>query len=116
MELAVLVVGHRRECRDCVRRLLKGQGSRVVGETPDGRAGLNRATDLRSQLALVDVQVPDGHGFEVAARPAAPKDSQAVVLTSSPDRTEPERPTARSVAQRFVPKHELSREAIEALL
>ena len=116
MQLAVLVVGPRREFRDRVRRLLKGQGSRVAGETPDGRAGLNRATDLRSQLGLVDVHLPDRHGFEVAAGPAAPQDCPAGVRTASPDRAEPERLAAGSVARRFVPKHELSGQAIEALL
>ena len=88
----------------------------MVGETPDAAAGMSRATDLRSQLALVDVHLPDRHGFEVAARPAAPKDCPAVVLTSSPDRAEPERLAAGSVARRFMPKHELSSQAIEALL
>jgi DNA-binding NarL/FixJ family response regulator len=115
MQLAVVVVGDRRAFRDCVRRLLKGQGCRVVGETPDGAAGLSRATDLRSQLALVDVHLSDRYGFEVARR-AAPEDCSAVVLTSSPDRAEPERLAVGSVARRFVPKHELSSEAIEALL
>jgi CheY-like chemotaxis protein len=116
MQLAVLVVGDRRAFRDRVRRLLKRHGSRVVGETPDAAAGLSRATDLRSQLALVDVHLPDSYGFEVAARRAAPEDCPAVVLTSSPDRAEPERLAAGSVARRFMPKHELSSQAIEALL
>jgi CheY-like chemotaxis protein len=116
MQLAVLVVGDRRAIRDCVRRLLKGQGSRVVGETPDRAAGLNRATDLRSQLALVDVHLPDSYGFEVSARRAAPENCPAGVHTSSLDRAEPERLAAGSVARCFVPKHEFSSEAIEALL
>jgi len=116
MELTVLVVDDHQGFRDCVRRLLEGQGYRVVGEAPDGASALIQARELRPQLAVVDVYLPDSDGFEVAASLAALEDPPAVVLTSSHDRTELERLVPSSAARGFVPKDELSREAIEALL
>ena len=116
MELSVLVVDDHRGFRDHARRLLERQGYRVVGEAPDAASALDRARDLRPQLALVDVHLPDSDGFEVAARLAALEGGPAVILISSHDRTEVEPLVPRSAARGFVPKEELSREAIEALL
>jgi DNA-binding NarL/FixJ family response regulator len=63
-----------------------------------------------------DVYLPDGDGFEVSARLAALDAAPAVVLTSSHDGAELAGCVAESGARGFVPKTELSREAIEELL
>lgn len=116
METTVLVVDDHAGLRACARRLLEGQGLRVVGEAADCASALARARELRPRLALVDVFLPDGDGFEVAARLAALEDAPAVVLISSHDRTEFDALVPGSAARGFVPKDELSREAIEALI
>jgi DNA-binding NarL/FixJ family response regulator len=102
--------------RACARRLLESEGYRVVAEVADGTSALTRARELRPELALVDVYLPDIDGFEVAARLVALDDAPSVVLTSSHDRTELERLVPASGARGFVPKDELSKDAIEALL
>ena len=116
MNTTVLVVDDHPGFRDCARRLLERQGYRVVGEAGDGATALTCARALQPQLALVDVHLPDGDGFEVAAGLAQLEHAPAVVLISSHDRTELDALVPSSAARGFVPKHELSREAIDALL
>jgi DNA-binding NarL/FixJ family response regulator len=116
MATTVLVVDDHSGFRACARRLLEGAGYRVVGEAEDGASALTRARELRPELALVDVYLPDTDGFHVAARLVALEGAPAVVLTSSRDRAELEPLVAGSGARGFVAKDELSREAIEALL
>ena len=87
----MLVVDDHSGFRACARHLLEGEGYRVVGEAADGASAVTRARDLMPQLALVDVYLPDIDGFEVAAKLAGLDRAPAVVLTSSPDRAEPER-------------------------
>jgi DNA-binding NarL/FixJ family response regulator len=116
MGTTVLVVDDHPGLRACARRFLEAQGYRVVGEAADGASAVVRARELRPQLALVDVYLPDMDGFEVAARLASLKDRPAVVLTSSHDLSELNPVGPDSGARGFIPKEQLSRTAIEALL
>ena len=54
-------------------------------EAPDGESALRAARELRPALVLLDVQLPDLDGFEVARRLTAGTDAPVVVLTSSRD-------------------------------
>jgi DNA-binding NarL/FixJ family response regulator len=65
---------------------------------------------------LLDVQLPDLDGFEIASRLLAGDPEVKVVLVSSRDRAELEPLVPGSTARGFVPKDELSRESIEELL
>ena len=111
-----MVVDDHSGFRACARQLLEGEGYRVVGEAVDGASAVTCARDLRPQVALVDVYLPDIDGFQVAAQLAGLDGAPAVVLISNHDRTELERLVPGSGARGFVPKDKLSREAIEALL
>jgi DNA-binding NarL/FixJ family response regulator len=116
MGTTVLVVDDHSGFRACARRLLEGEGYQVVGEAADGASALTCAGELRPQLVLLDVHLPDIDGFEVASRLAALDRPPAVVLTSSHDRSELEPLVPGSGARGFLPKDELSREAIDELL
>ena len=115
MGTTVLVVDDHASFRASARRLLESEGYRVVGEAADGAAALTRARELHPQLALVDVYLPDVDGFEVAALLTALDDAPMVVLISSHERAELEPFVAGSGARGFLPKDELSREALQAL-
>jgi DNA-binding NarL/FixJ family response regulator len=115
-QMTVLVVDDHPGFRACARRLLEREGYRVVAEAEDGASGIARARELRPQLALVDVYLPDIDGFEVAARLADLDAPPAVVVTSSRGRAELEPLIPGSSARGFVPKDELSRKSIEELL
>ena len=115
-ELGVLVIDDEADIRATVSAMLETEGYRVIGEVGDVASAIEAALALEPELALVDVYLPDGDGFEVASRLRAMDAGPAVVLTSSHDGAELARCVAASGACGFVPKTELSREAIEELL
>ena len=87
-----------------------------MAEADTGVSGIERAQEHRPDLALVDVQLPDIDGFEVAERLSRLEVAVDVILTSSLDGTDFGALVARSSALGFVPKAELSASVIEALL
>jgi DNA-binding NarL/FixJ family response regulator len=112
----VLIVDDHEEFRHTVRALLEADGFEVVGEAPDGRSAIVEAERLRPRLVLLDIQLPDLDGFEVAARLAETGASPSVVLTSSRTASSYRRRLAQSPALGFIPKSELSGHALAALL
>jgi DNA-binding NarL/FixJ family response regulator len=116
MGARVLIVDDHPGFRAQARRMLECEGYRVVGEAGDAASALDAAHALEPELALVDVYLPDGNGFEVAALLAGLDAPPAVVLTSSHDGAEFAHCLSGSGARGFVPKTELSGEAIEELL
>ena len=112
----VLIVDDHPSFRATARVLLEAEGFDVVGEAADGASALTEAGRLQPEVVLLDVQLPDIDGFEVAARLIAGNGGPAIVLTSSRD-VEDLGPLAEDDAVRgFIPKSELSGAALEALL
>src|SRR5918992_1790771 len=68
MAATVLIVDDHPGFRAAARRLLELEGYVVVGEAEDGMTALARARELRPEVMLLDVQLPDMNGFEVAER------------------------------------------------
>ena len=116
MATTVLVVDDHAGFRSRARLLLEAEGYEVVGEAADGASAVAAAASLRPDVVLLDVQLPDQDGFDVAGRLTANGDAPAVVLTSSRDWSDSADLIARSGARGFVPKDQLSGEAIGELL
>jgi len=116
MAQTVLIVDDHPSFRRSARRVLEDAGYNVVGEAPDGASALAAAQELRPTIVLVDVQLPDLDGFEIALRLAADPDPPAVVLTSIHDRSDFAGMIARSGARGFLPKSELSAAALAEVL
>jgi DNA-binding NarL/FixJ family response regulator len=116
MRPTLLIVDDHAGFRSLARRLLTSGGFEVVGEATDGHAAVTAARRLRPDVVLLDVQLPDIDGFEVASRLRENSVGPAVVLTSSGDRTDYGERLDRSGARGFIPKAELSGAAINALL
>jgi DNA-binding NarL/FixJ family response regulator len=114
--VTVLIVDDHPSFRTSARRTLEDAGYEVVGEAHDGESALDAARDLRPAVVLLDVQLPDIDGFEVALRLTAEDRAPAVVLTSSRDGGEFGGMIARSGARGFLRKGELSGPALAALL
>ncbi len=116
MATTVLIVDDHASFRTSARRVLEDAGYEVVGEAPDGESGLAAARALRPAVVLLDVQLPDIDGFEVALQISRDDHAPAVVLTSSRDRGDFAGMFLGSGARGFLPKGELSGPALGALL
>jgi len=112
----VLVVDDHPSFRRFARRLLEAAGWRVVGEAADGASALASARQLRPDVVLLDVLLPDTTGFEVADLLAADPAPPLVVLTSSRSADELNGPLARSRSHGFIAKSELTAAAFTALV
>jgi DNA-binding NarL/FixJ family response regulator len=106
--MRVLVVDDHPAFRAAARRLVEAAGMRVVGEAVTAAAAVDAARDVRPDLILLDVRLPDGDGFEVARELRRSEVDTVTVLISS--RSEPNYPElARAAgAAGFLGKSELS--------
>ena len=66
MDMTVLIVDDHPSFRASARTLLEAEGYDVVGEAENGESAVAAALRLRPDLVLLDVQLPDIDGFEVA--------------------------------------------------
>jgi DNA-binding NarL/FixJ family response regulator len=112
---SILIVDDHPTFRANARALLEAEGLEVVGEAADGISALEEIERLRPQVVLLDVQLPDMDGFEVASRISA-NGGPRVILVSSHDVGDFGRLVARSGAAGFIPKAELSGAAITELI
>src|SRR5262245_27280368 len=115
-DVQVLIVDDHPSFRANARALLEAEGFEVVGEAEDGMSALLAAAELEPELVLLDVQLPDVNGFEVAERLTDGGNGPAVVLVSSRDGSDFGPLVAQSGARGFIPKAELSGPALSALL
>jgi DNA-binding NarL/FixJ family response regulator len=116
MPTSVLIVDDHPSFRATARLLLEAEGWVVVGEAEDGERALIRCAELEPDVVLLDVNLPDIDGFAVAARLTAHDGAPAVVLTSSRDGTDFGPLVARSGARGFLPKADLSGDALARLV
>jgi DNA-binding NarL/FixJ family response regulator len=116
MAASVLIVDDHDGFRAFARALLESEGFDVVGEAVDGDGALRAVKQFGPDVVLLDVQLPDLDGFEVARRLAADVRPPAIVLVSTRDAASYRRRLAETSAQGFISKAELSGAAIAALL
>ena len=112
----VLIVDDNAEFRRLARSLLEHGGYAVVGEAGDGTSAVAACEALRPAIVLLDIQLPDMDGFQVAdllaAEPAAPE----IVLISSRDSRSYRRQLALTRARGFIAKAELSADSLAQAL
>ena len=116
MPSSVLIVDDHAGFRATARRLLESEGYAVVGEAEDGAAALAAVAELRPDVVLLDVQLPDTDGFEVSSRLTDLGDPPAVILVSSRDGDDYGSLAGDSGARGFLAKSDLSGAALEELL
>jgi CheY-like chemotaxis protein len=110
----VLIVDDYPPFLESARGLLESGDFEVVGEAENGLSALRLVDELRPEVVLLDVHMPDLDGFEVARRLAQLESPPLVVLTSSRDDYAPL--VAGSAAHAFVRKDALSAETLAAAL
>lgn len=116
MPTSVLIVDDHPGFRASARRMLEASGYAVVGEAADGAAAIAAVGELGPDLVLLDVQLPDLDGFEVATRLRALGEETEIVLTSSRDRSDFGDAVDASPARGFIAKAELSGRALAELV
>lgn len=114
MARTILIVDDYAPFRQMARSLLDNEGFNVVGEAESGAAALRAARELRPEIVLLDIQLPDFDGFEVAERLRELDPAPIVILISSRDEYAPL--IAKSSARAFVLKDELSGETLASAL
>jgi DNA-binding NarL/FixJ family response regulator len=116
MAMTVLLVDDHAGFRIQARELLVAAGYDVVGEAEDGAAALASARALRPDVVVLDVQLPDIDGFEVARSLHEGSDPPAIILISSREASDFGGRIIRSRARGFVTKTELSAAVLAAIL
>ena len=115
MRPTVLIVDDHAAFRASARALLQAEGFDVIGEAANGAAAVEAVAALRPEIVLLDIQLPDLDGLAVAEQLAGAADAPAVVLISSRDAAAYGPRLQATPARGFIPKRELSGEALAAL-
>lgn len=114
--MTLLIVDDHSSFRSVARKVLELHGFEVIGEAADGESALEAIRELRPEVVLLDVQLPGIDGFEVASRLTANGNAPAIVMISSRDAEDFGDLVQTSGARGFIPKHDLSGAAVEAML
>jgi CheY-like chemotaxis protein len=118
MTVRCLIVDDNQEFLDVARRLLEAEGITVVGVATNGAEALRRVAELRPDVTLVDVNLGEESGFDLARRLAAATDgaSSRVILISTYAEGDLVDPTPTGGTFQFLSKTDLSGEAIRGAL
>jgi DNA-binding NarL/FixJ family response regulator len=108
----VLIVDDHAGFRRQARRTLEADGYEVIGEAPNGAAGIEASEQLEPDVVLLDVHLPDASGFDIVSRMLA----GSVVLISTHDRQDYADLISRSGARGFLSKDQLCGATLEALV
>lgn len=111
----LVIVDDHPSFRASARAILESDGFEVIGEATDGSSALRMLRELRPEVVLLDVQLPDMSGFDICEE-CGDLDHTAVVLVSSRDSSDYGDLIERCGARGFIPKAELTGEAVTALV
>jgi len=114
--VSVLIVDDHAGFRARAREMLGSAGYHVVGEAADGAGGIGEVRRVRPAVVLLDVQLPDTTGFEVARILVAGPSPPVVVLVSAREAVDYGNLIERSGAAGFVTKSDLTARSLGAFI
>ena len=112
----VLIVDDCGSFRRSARLLLEDDGFEVVGEAEDGRGAVEQVGLLRPAVVVLDVQLDQDDGFDVAETLATGPDPPMVVMVSTRAASSYALRLATTPALGFIAKADLSGERLAAIL
>jgi DNA-binding NarL/FixJ family response regulator len=114
----VLIVDDNQLFFETARVLLEREGMRVVGGARTSAQALHRAEQLRPEVVLIDIRLGDESGLDLARRLAERDRSgeAATVLISTHPEADYADLIAESPAAGFLPKADLSADAIRRIV
>jgi len=118
MALRSLIVDDNARFLTAARALLERQGIAVVGVASSGSEAVQLAGELQPDVALVDIDLGEESGFDIARRLAGadgPELSPVVLISAYPEMDFAEL-IAASPAIGFLPKADLSGPSIHAVM
>ena len=114
---SVLIVDDHAAFRSAASALLEAEGFTVVGEAADGASALEAVRELRPDVVLLDVQLPDLNGFDVAAQLATEEETMPLIVFISSRKASALRwRLAANPGWRFIAKSDLSGDALATVL
>jgi DNA-binding NarL/FixJ family response regulator len=112
----VLIVDDSENFRRSARLLLEDDGLEIVGEAHDGSGAIAAVERLRPAIVVLDVQLAQDDGFDIAEVLAARPDPPAVVMVSTRSAATYADRLATTPARGFIAKTDLSGEALAAVI
>lgn len=116
VSMRTLVVDDQPSFCEWARAWLETVGFEVVGCEGSGESALEAARVLRPELVLLDIQLPDLDGFQVAARLARLSDPPIVILISARDAPDHGRHLRDAPVRGFIQKADLSMTTLDLLV
>jgi DNA-binding NarL/FixJ family response regulator len=116
MRLRCLIVDDHPPFSEAAGELLNDQGVAVVGTATSAAEAIQRVQELQPDVALVDIDLGEDNGFDLARRLAADGSAVRVILISTHGEREFSKLIESSPTAGFLAKTELSAENILRLL
>jgi DNA-binding NarL/FixJ family response regulator len=114
--LTCLIVDDNASFLEAASTLLERQGMTVAGVASSTADAVRQARELRPDVVLVDIVLGRESGFDVARTLADDGGGPAVILVSTHSETDFEDLIQDTPAAGFIPKSQLSAEAIQRLV
>ena len=117
MAFDVLIVDDSQPFLHAARDLLERQGLRIVGLASTSAEAMRRSAELHPDVVLIDITLASESGFELVRQLSArDNNAAALILISTHARADFADLIADSPAAGFVPKSELSADAIRRIV
>ena len=114
--MTVLIVDDNDVFRTSARAVVQAAGFDVIGEAGDVAEAIAQVHALHPDVVLLDIQLPDGNGFDLADQLSTEEQAPTVVLISSRERADYGSRVDDAPAAGFISKLDLSRGTLEALI
>ncbi|WP_037253098.1 response regulator [Kibdelosporangium aridum] len=112
----VLIVDDNAAFRSVARTVLEAGGYRVTAEVGTGAAAIQAAAQIKPDLVLLDIGLPDQDGFATCRELHAAQPDLVVILCSIRDEDEYGDAIALSSAAGFVAKAQLSADELRRIV